>query len=247
MRSSGVKLNGYENQSMKVIVGLGNPEAKYTKTRHNAGFMVVDRLIARHAAGEVLKSRFNAATTEASIGGERCLLVKPTTYMNRSGTAVAEAVRFYKVDSGCDLLVVVDELYLPVGRIRINPKGSAAGHNGLSDIQRALGTDEYPRLRVGVGLQPDGGKPSFMDQADFVLGQFTSEEEPLLQPSLDRAAAAAESFVQRGLDAAMNAFNGSSTVQSQRTSNKSSNKSSDTPQSGPERPRSGGQGPEQAA
>lgn len=193
---------------MKLIVGLGNPEGRYAKTRHNAGFMVVDRLLGTHARGEVLKARFQAATAEVSIGGERCLLMKPTTYMNKSGQSVGEAVRFYKVDPKAELLVVVDELYLPTGSIKLNPKGGTAGHNGLTDIHRALGTDEYPRLRVGVGLQPSGGKPSVMDQADFVLGQFMDEEKTMLESALDRAAKAAEAFALKGLDAAMNAFNG---------------------------------------
>ncbi|MFZ4573899.1 MAG: aminoacyl-tRNA hydrolase [Phycisphaerales bacterium] len=228
---------------MKIIVGLGNPEGRYAKTRHNAGFMVVDRLLSRHAPREVLKARFNAATAETSIGGERCLLMKPTTYMNRSGLAVGEAVRFFKVDFKADLLVVVDELYIPTGKIRINPKGGAGGHNGLAHIQQSLGSDEYPRLRVGVGLQPDGGKPSFMDQSDFVLGQFAQDEEPLLAPALDRAAAASESFVTKGLAGAMNAFNGPEG---------GSTKSRPDPQkkesTGPGRPpQRGDQGPQPAA
>ncbi len=227
---------------MKIIVGLGNPEGRYARTRHNAGFMVVDRLLARHAPREVLKARFNAATAEASIGGERCLLMKPTTYMNRSGFAVGEAVRFFKVDLKADLLVVVDELYLPTGKIRINPKGGAGGHNGLSHIQQTLGSDEYPRLRIGVGLQPDGGKPSFMDQADFVLAPFASEEEPLLTPALDRATSAAEAFVTKGLAAAMNAFNGPDGG-----SPKPKSLNPKKEKSGPGRPDKGDQGPEQAA
>jgi len=193
---------------MKLIVGLGNPEGRYAKTRHNAGFMVVDRLLGSHAKGEVLKARFQAATAEVSLGGERCLLMKPTTYMNKSGQSVGEAVRFFKVDPKADLLIVVDELYLPTGSLKLSPKGGTAGHNGLTDIHRILGTDEYPRLRVGVGLQPSGGKPPMMDQADFVLGQFSEEERDLLEGALGRAAKAAEAFALKGLDAAMNAFNG---------------------------------------
>jgi peptidyl-tRNA hydrolase, PTH1 family len=192
---------------MKVIVGLGNPEGRYAKTRHNAGFMVVDRLLGKFVPSEPLKARFNSATAEANVGGERCLFMKPITYMNRSGQAVGEAVRFYKIDPTRELLVVVDDLYLPVGAIRFKPGGGAAGHNGLADIERNLGADGYPRLRVDVGMRPDGGKPPFMDQADFVLSQFMAEEEAELNASLVKAAEAAEVFIGKGLDAAMNAFN----------------------------------------
>lgn len=192
---------------MKLLIGLGNPEGQYAKTRHNAGFMVIDRLLGKFAPGEPLKSRFYSACVEAPLGSERCLFMKPLTYMNRSGQAAGEAVRFYKCDISTDMLVIVDDLYLPVGSIRIRPGGGAGGHNGLTDVQRALGSDAYPRLRVGVGLKPSGGKPPMMDQADFVLSRFTQEEEGDLSRSLDRAAAGAEMFVTKGLSAAMNTFN----------------------------------------
>ncbi|MDX2119345.1 MAG: aminoacyl-tRNA hydrolase [Planctomycetota bacterium] len=207
---------------MKLIVGLGNPGPQYTKTRHNAGFMVVDRLVQRHAASEPAKARFNASTVETTIGGERCILVKPLTFMNRSGQSVAEAVRFFKLEPYTDLLVIVDDLYLPVGGLRLRPDGGTAGHNGLADIQRALGADVYPRCRVGVGLKrEDGsvGKHPLMDQADFVLQRFTEEEWPLLEPALDKAADASEMFVSKGLAAAMNKFNGSDGTKSKPSSN----------------------------
>ncbi len=196
---------------MKVLVGLGNPEGQHAKTRHNAGFMVIDRLLARYAAHTPLKARFNAATAEIEIPRpdrttERCLLMKPTTYMNRSGLAVGDAVRFYKV-APADLLVLSDELYLPVGTVRLRQSGSPGGHNGLADISRVLGTHDYPRLRVGVGLQPKGGKPAQMDQADFVLSRFMDEEQADLSASLDRAADACVLFATRGIDAAMNMVN----------------------------------------
>ncbi len=196
---------------MKLVVGLGNPEGRYTRTRHNAGFLVVDRLLPRLAPGEALKARFHAACAETQVstpgGSERVLLMKPTTYMNRSGLAVGEAVAFHKLDPGRDLLVVTDDFYLPVGTIRLKPDGGTGGHNGLADIDRALAGREYPRLRVGVGLAPSGGKPPLMDQADFVLSVFTKEEEPEVDRALARAAEAAEMFLTRGLSAAMNAFN----------------------------------------
>lgn len=191
---------------MKMIVGLGNPGPQYTRTRHNVGFVVIDQLAARHAPGAPAKGRFNAVTVEGVIptpsGGEKCLFVKPTTFMNRSGQAVGEALRFFKLDAQRDLLVIVDDLYLPVGSIRLKPSGGAGGHNGLSDIERALGTDAYPRLRVGINPKPD-----YMDQADYVLSRFTEEEETALSPALDRAGRACEVFVARGLDAAMNTYN----------------------------------------
>lgn len=195
---------------MKLLVGLGNPEGRYAKTRHNAGFMVIDRLLGKFGGGEPLKARFNSACAEASVAGERVLFMKPTTYMNRSGQAVGEAVRFFKINASGDLLVITDDIYLPVGVIRLKPGGGTGGHNGLDDIHRALGSDAYPRLRVGVGMRPNGGKPAYMDQADFVLQGFTSEDQPDVEASLDRAAQACEAFITKGLPAAMNAFNSKS-------------------------------------
>ncbi len=188
---------------MKLIVGLGNPGREYEKTRHNAGFLVIDRLALRHASGgSPARARFNAAVLEAPVAGQPCLLLKPTTYMNRSGQSVGEAVRFYKLDLAQDVLVIVDDLYLPAGTIRLRPGGGDAGHNGLADIERALGTQDYPRLRVGIDP-----KPSFMDQADYVLGRFTDEQWGAVAPAIDKAADAVELFVSKGLDAAMNKFN----------------------------------------
>jgi len=193
---------------MKLIVGLGNPGREYEKTRHNAGYMVVDRLVSRWAPppGATPKARFNGAVVEAPVAGQPCLLVKPTTFMNRSGQSVAEAVRFYKLDLAQDVLVLVDDLYLACGVIRLRPTGGSAGHNGLADIERALGTQSYPRLRIGVDP-----KPAFMDQADYVLGRFTDEQWAKAGPSIDKASDAVELFVSKGLDAAMNKFNAGET------------------------------------
>jgi peptidyl-tRNA hydrolase, PTH1 family len=192
---------------MKLIVGLGNPGSQYDKTRHNAGFAVVDRLVAKFGGGQVAKARFQAVTVEATIAGEKTLLMKPTTYMNRSGQSVAEALRFFKAEAATDLLVITDEVYLPTGVIRMKPGGGTAGHNGLANIQQLLGTDQYPRLRVGVGLLPSGGKPSFMDQADFVLGRFSDEEQTLLEQALKKSTEACELFVSKGPAHAMNFAN----------------------------------------
>jgi PTH1 family peptidyl-tRNA hydrolase len=187
---------------MKLIVGLGNPGKSYERTRHNAGAMVIDRLIERHAPGAAVRGRFNSVVVEAPVRGESCLLMKPTTYMNRSGAAIAEAVNFYKVIPASDLFVIVDDVALPSGALRIRPGGGAGGHNGLSDIQRALGTEAYARCRLGIGASPE-----FMDQADYVLGRFTDWEWAVVEPAIVKAADAAEVFIERGIDAAMNQFN----------------------------------------
>lgn len=187
---------------MKLIVGLGNPGAEYDKTRHNAGFMVVDRLVNRHAPGAIARSRFQSAAFDAAFGGEKVLLLKPTTYMNRSGQSVGEAVRFFKLDPAEDLLVITDDVALPVGSIRVRASGGTAGHNGLKDIERALGGGNYPRLRVGVGAVP-----AMMRMEDWVLGRFTDGEKGDLDRSIDRGADACEAVVAEGVEAAMNRFN----------------------------------------
>ncbi len=187
---------------MKLIVGLGNPGLDYERTRHNAGFLALDELARRHAVGGIPRSKFHAALLDASIGGQKCLLMKPTTFMNRSGMSVGEAVRFYKLEPGQDMLVLVDEVALPVGEIRLKPSGSDGGHNGLSDITRALGGADYPRLRIGVGAVP-----KFMIKADWVLSRFMSEEKADVERGIKAAADAAELALSEGLDAAMNTFN----------------------------------------
>lgn len=192
---------------MKLIVGMGNPGPQYARTRHNAGFMVVDRLAAKHAAGQTPRGRFHGVCVEAEVAGEKCLLLKPTTFMNLAGQAVAEPVNFYKIDPTKDLLVVIDDIYLPVGAVRIKPGGGTGGHNGLESIQRALGGDFYPRLRVGAGLRPSGGKPPFIDQADYVLSRFSEDEQQDLELGLGKSVEAVETFVSKGLAAAMNRFN----------------------------------------
>src|SRR5262245_61889448 len=133
---------------MKLIVGLGNPGPEYDDTRHNVGFVVLDRLARRFAPGAIARSKFQGAVIETSLGDEKVLLLKPLTYMNRSGQSIAEAVGFYKIDSATDLLVLVDDTALPCGVIRVRGEGSAGGHNGLEDIEQKLGTSQYPRLRI---------------------------------------------------------------------------------------------------
>ncbi|MDQ7012492.1 MAG: aminoacyl-tRNA hydrolase [Planctomycetota bacterium] len=186
---------------MKLIVGLGNPGTQYVKTRHNAGFLAIDQLVGRHASGAVVKSRFKADTVEASIRSTKCLLLKPMTFMNLSGESVLQAMQFYKLPLA-DLLVITDDLALPVGAVRLRASGGAGGHNGLSDIERRLGSSEYPRCRVGIGP-----KPPLFDQAAFVLSRFAEDEQDSLHASIRTAADAVETFVVSGIDTAMNRFN----------------------------------------
>ena len=187
---------------MKLIVGLGNPGAQYERTRHNAGFMALDLLAQRHALGQIPKSRFHAVTLDAIIGTEKVLLMKPTKFMNLSGQSVGEAIRFYKLDPSEDLLVLVDDIALPVGFIRVRKNGSAGGHNGLSDIDRLLGGADYPRIRIGVG-----NVPKLMNQADWVLSRFMKEEHDDVDRSLKATADATECLLDEGVSKAMNAFN----------------------------------------
>ncbi len=196
-----------QRKFMKVIVGLGNPGSTYEKTRHNVGFVVIDRLVKKYAPSAIAKARFNAISIDAEIGGEKCLLLKPTTFMNLSGQCVGQAVNFFKVDPDQDLLVVVDDIYLPVGSIKVKPGGGDGGHNGLTDIQRALGKDTYPRLRIGVGEKPSGGKPAHFEQKDYVLSRFAEADLPDLDMVLTRSVEAVETFAKKGLAAAMNTFN----------------------------------------
>lgn len=187
---------------MKIIVGLGNPGRQYERTRHNAGYMVVERLARRHAPDAVAQARFDAVVLDVLIAGQRCLLVRPTTFMNRSGRCVGDMTHFYRLDPRTDLLIIVDDLYLPPGTIRLRPGGGTGGHQGLTDIERALGTDQYPRLRIGIGTPPPD-----VDHADYVLRPFEAEQWSAIEPALERAADAVEVFVTHGLEAAMNRFN----------------------------------------
>lgn len=187
---------------MKLIVGLGNPGAEYERTRHNAGWLAVDMLARRHAPGGIPRSRFNAATLDAPIKGEKCLLMKPLTWMNRSGQAVGEAVRFFKLDPVEDLLVLVDDIALEVGTIRVRAEGGSGGHNGLADIDRALGGGSYPRVRIGIGAVP-----RLMNQADWVLSRFMSEEREAVERGTELAADAVECVLNDGVSTAMNRFN----------------------------------------
>jgi PTH1 family peptidyl-tRNA hydrolase len=183
---------------MKVIVGLGNPGRKYAGTRHNVGFEVVDALARRHGL------TWESAPAEAVMAkwrGAGALLAKPLTFMNLSGYAVGDLLRYFKVDVP-DLLVIVDEAQLELGRLRARPNGSAGGHNGLKSVIEQLGTDQFARLRIGVGRGD-----SRRDLADHVLATFDRDEQATVDDALERAAAAAELFAAEGIGPVMNRFN----------------------------------------
>jgi PTH1 family peptidyl-tRNA hydrolase len=186
---------------MRLIAGLGNPGRQYEETRHNVGAVVLDRLARRHAAGAVARCRFHGIVIEADLDGERAILLKPTTFMNRSGQAVAEAVRFYKLDPGADLLVIVDDTALACGLIRLRCGGGTGGHNGLADIEQQLGTDRYARLRIGI--DPPGTIP----QESYVLGRFRPDQREALEPALQEAADATACWIAHGVEETMNRFN----------------------------------------
>ena len=184
-----------------LLVGLGNPGNQYAATRHNMGFMALDRLADREGF-RFNKLRFRAWTAEWMVNGEKVLVMKPQTYMNLSGESVGEAARFYKVPAD-HVLVISDDVSLPVGRLRIRKSGSAGGHNGLKNIIQHLGTDAFPRIKVGVGM-PD--HPDH-EMIDWVIGKPQGEEAKTLRAALDRAADAALSVIDEGPDRAMNRFN----------------------------------------
>lgn len=185
-----------------LLVCLGNPGEKYENTRHNVGFMVADEVAERQNA-PIQRLKFKALTNVLTIGGEKVLVMKPVTYMNLSGEAVRQAADFYKVPPQ-HVLVVSDDTALAPGRLRIRTKGSAGGHNGLKNIIAHLGTDQFPRIRVGVGEKPH---PDY-DLADWVLGKLQGEDKKAVDAAVKRAADAVECFIQEGPDRAMNKFNG---------------------------------------
>ena len=185
-----------------LLVGLGNPGDQYENTRHNVGFMVADEL-AERARIPVQKLKYKALTNTATVGGQKVLIMKPVTYMNLSGEAVRQAADFYKIPPE-RVLVVSDDTALAVGRLRIRKGGSAGGHNGLKNIILHLGTDQFPRLRLGVGEKPH---PDY-DMADWVLGKFQGEDKKAMDAAVKRAADAVECILSQGLDRGMNKFNG---------------------------------------
>ena len=186
---------------MYIIVGLGNPEAKYAGTRHNIGFSAITALADANGISVDAK-KHRALIGKGVIGGQKVILAQPLTYMNLSGECIRELVDYYKIEPEEQLIVIYDDIALPPGKLRIRPKGSAGGHNGIKNIISHLGGQEFPRIRVGVGEKPKG-----WDLADYVLGRFSKEEEPGIREALQQVCDACEVIMNEGVEAAMNRFN----------------------------------------
>ncbi len=184
-----------------LVVGLGNPDKKYAFTRHNSGFLCVDMLAERYGF-TVKKLKFKSLLGDAEIGGHRCLVLKPQTYMNLSGEAVRDAAQFYKIPPE-RIIVLFDDISLDVGKIRIRRKGTDGGHNGIKNIIYHLNSDNFPRIKIGVGKKPH---PDY-DLADWVLSEFKKDEEAPLKTALENASAALEYMLDGKIDEAMNRYN----------------------------------------
>jgi PTH1 family peptidyl-tRNA hydrolase len=185
---------------MKLIVGLGNPGKKYEKTRHNVGFETLN-VVARRYADAAAKDKFDGRLAEATVAGQRSLLLWPHTLMNRSGQSVSGAVDFYQLPLA-DVLVVCDDFNLPLGSLRFRSQGSAGGQKGLQDIIQRVGTEQFSRLRIGIGPVPDAWDP-----ADFVLSRFAASERAVIDEAIERAADGVECWVADGIEESMNRFN----------------------------------------
>ncbi len=199
------KLENGENSSKGkieyIIAGLGNFGLEYRETRHNAGFMCIDKL-AEKKGFEVSQARFKSKTGEAMLSGRRCLIIKPVTYMNNSGEAVVQAMNFYKIPIE-NVIVVYDDILLEPGKLRIRRKGSDGGHNGIKSIIDLTGSEDFPRIKIGVGKKPD---PRY-NLADWVLSKFSEEDKKALEPAFEKAAEALELIVSENIDKAMNLYN----------------------------------------
>ena len=187
---------------MYLVAGLGNPGKQYDMTRHNIGFHTID-YIADKLGVKIKKLKYKAIYGECDINGEKVLLVKPQTYMNLSGESISEFVKFFKIPTE-NVIIISDDIALETGRIRIRKKGSAGGHNGLKNIIYMLNSENFNRIRIGVGAptHPD------YDLKDFVLGRFTKDEIPVLEESIIKSYKAVVEIIKRGADSAMNKFNG---------------------------------------
>ena len=180
---------------IRLVAGLGNPGREYQRTRHNVGFMVLDRLAADAQLPWDYSEKWGAAWAKTNV-----ILIKPATYMNRSGQPLAAIANFYKI-AASEIMVVLDDFALPIGRLRLRAQGSSGGHNGLESVFEHFGTEEIARLRIGIGAAPSAGA------VDYVLGRFFEEEKPILDAAIRRAADAVNCVIDKGLDAAMNVFN----------------------------------------
>lgn len=187
--------------SMYIIAGLGNPGRQYAGTRHNMGFNVVTRIADDYKMQITIKEH-KALCAKGFIGGQKVLLALPQTYMNLSGESIRELVNYYKIDPETELMVIYDDISMDVGRIRMRAKGSAGGHNGIKNIIAELGTDVFPRLKVGVGEKPKG-----WDLADYVLGRFSDEENEVMRRMLAKGSDACRDFILYGIQEAMNRYN----------------------------------------
>ena len=187
---------------MYIIAGLGNPGEKYDNTRHNAGFLTIDALADRYGI-DVREKAHKALIGKGVIEGQKVILAKPQTYMNLSGESIRALVDYYKVTQE-ELVIIFDDISLEPGQLRIRKKGSAGGHNGIKSIIAHLGTQEFTRIKVGVGE-----KPPRMDLADYVLGRFAKEEQDTMKEAFETAAKAAVAIMTEGADAAMHQYNGS--------------------------------------
>ncbi len=185
-----------------LAVFLGNPGPQYAGTRHNAGFLAAEAFERDHAGVRIARSRFRALTDRCELGGEGVLLMKPQTYMNESGQAVGQAARFYKIPPE-RVIVVSDDINLPCGRLRVRTKGSAGGHNGLKSVIAHLGSEEFPRIRIGVGAPPHGGN----EQIDWVLGVPRNQDWEDFSAACARAAKAVEAYITQGPERAMDQYN----------------------------------------
>ena len=185
-----------------IIVGLGNPGPAYTNTRHNVGFVAIDRL-AEKLGVKIDRVKYSAYTATAAIGGKTVLLMKPTTFMNLSGQAVRQAARFYAIEPE-KVLVIFDDVSLAPGRIRVRADGSAGGHNGIKSIISELGSQAFPRVKIGVGERPH---PDY-DLADWVLGKFSSEDRKKIDTAVENACGAVETLIEKGVTEAANRYNG---------------------------------------
>lgn len=186
---------------MFLIAGLGNPGREYENTRHNIGYMLIDALAGKYGIS-VRDIKNKALTGKGIICGQKVILIKPLTYMNLSGESIGPLAAYYKADPETEVLVVSDDISLPPGLIRVRKKGSAGGHNGLKNIILHLGTENFQRVRIGVGEKPKG-----YDLADYVLGHFDRQEQPLIREGIEKAVTAVELMLSGETDQAMNEFN----------------------------------------